>query len=388
MALPLTYTFRNLMVRWKVTLLAIVGICLVVMVLMALLSVASGFQVTLRATGSPQNAIVVQQGADAELSSSVSTDHVNLIAVDSRVARAADGTPLASPEFITIIALPRRADGVLANVTVRAVTPRAFAVRNGVTIVQGRAFRPGLYEIIVGKRTAERMQGLDLGSQVSLMRPTFEVVGVFTADGSSFESEIWGDLGAMGSAFNRAGEQSSLTVRLTDSAVLTDFNRDLKANPQFQLEAKEERRYYEDQAGPFSSFLLGLAMFVTLVMGIGALFGAMNTMYAIVAARTREIGTLRALGFSRLSVLTAFVLESILVALIGGLLGGLAAFSLNGFGVSTFGPNMSEIAFAFRTTWNEWLAALGFTLTVGILGGALPALRAARLPITTALREG
>jgi putative ABC transport system permease protein len=177
-------------------------------------------------------------------------------------------------------------------------------------------------------------------------------------------------------------------VRLTDSAVLTDFNRDLKANPQFQLEAKEERRYYEDQAGPFSSFLLGLAMFVTLVMGIGALFGAMNTMYAIVAARTREIGTLRALGFSRLSVLTAFVLESILVALIGGLLGGLAAFSLNGFGVSTFGPNMSEIAFAFRTTWNEWLAALGFTLTVGILGGVLPALRAARLPITTALREG
>jgi putative ABC transport system permease protein len=376
------------MVRWKVTLLAIVGICLVVMVLMALLSVASGFQMTLRATGSPQNAIVVQQGADAELSSSVSTDHVNLIAVDSRVARAADGTPLASPEFITIVALPRRADGVLANVTVRAVTPRAFAVRNGVTIVQGRAFRPGLYEIIVGKRTAERMQGLDLGSQVSLMRPTFEVVGVFTADGSSFESEIWGDLGAMGSAFNRAGEQSSLTVRLTDSAVLADFNRDLKANPEFQLEAKEERRYYEDQAGPFSSFLLGLAMFVTLVMGIGALFGAMNTMYAIVAARTREIGTLRALGFSRLSVLTAFVLESILVALIGGLLGGLAAFSLNGFGVSTFGPNMSEIAFAFRTTWNEWLAALGFTLTVGILGGALPALRAARLPITTALREG
>jgi len=388
MALPLTYTFRNLMVRWKVTLLAIVGICLVVMVLMALLSVASGFQMTLRATGSPQNAIVVQQGADAELSSSVSTDHVNLITVDSRVARAADGTPLASPEFITIVALPRRADGVLANVTVRAVTPRAFAVRNGVTIVQGRAFRPGLYEIIVGKRTAERMQGLDLGSQVSLMRPTFEVVGVFTADGSSFESEIWGDLGAMGSAFNRAGEQSSLTVRLTDSAVLTDFNRDLKANPQFQLEAKEERRYYEDQAGPFSSFLLGLAMFVTLGMGIGALFGAMNPMYAIVAARTREIGTLRALGFSRLSVLTAFVLESILVALIGGLLGGLAAFSLNGFGVSTFGPNMSEIAFAFRTTWNEWLAALGFTLTVGILGGVLPALRAARLPITTALREG
>ncbi|HXB57668.1 MAG TPA: ABC transporter permease [Vicinamibacteria bacterium] len=388
MALPLTYTFRNLIVRWKVTLLAVVGICLVVMVLMALLSVASGFQMTLRATGSPQNAIVVQQGSTAELASSLSTDHVNLIAVDSRVARAADGGPLASPEFVTIVALPRRADGVLANVTVRAVTPRAFAVRNGVSIVQGRAFRPGLYEVIVGKRTAERMRGLDLGSHVSLMRPTFEVVGVFTAEDSSFESEIWGDLGAMGSAFNRAGEQSSLTLRLTDPNALAAFNQDLKANPQFQLEAKEERRYYEDQAGPFSSFLIGLAIFVSVVMGIGALFGAMNTMYAIVAARTREIGTLRALGFSRLSVLTAFVMESILVALIGGVLGGLLAFSLDGFGVSTFGPNMSEIAFAFRISRSDWLAALCFTLIVGVLGGFLPALRASRLPITAALREG
>ena len=288
---------------------------------------------------------------------------------------------------MTIVALPRREGGALANATVRAVTNKAFAVRNGITIVQGRSFRPGLYEIIVGKRTQERMRGVDLGSKISLMRRQFEVVGIFTADGSSFESEIWGDLDAMGSAFNRSGTQNSLTVRLADASTLAGFNRDLKANPRFQLEAKQERQYYADQAGAFSSFLLGLAIFVSVVMGVGALFGAMNTMYAIVAARTREIGTLRALGFSRLSILATFVLESTSLALVGGLLGCLIALSFNGFGAATFGPNMSEIAFAFRITPRDLLAALMFTLTMGIMGGLLPALRAARLPITSALRE-
>src|SRR5205085_7375918 len=210
---------------------------------------------------------------------------------------------------------------------------------------------------------------------------------IFTADGSSFESEIWGDLDAMGSAFNRSGTQNSLTVRLADASTLGGFNRDLKANPRFQLEAKQERQYYADQAGAFSSFLLGLAIFVSVVMGVGALFGAMNTMYAIVAARTREIGTLRALGFSRLSILATFVMESTSLALVGGLLGCLIALSFNGFGAATFGPNMSEIAFAFRITPRDLLAALMFTLTMGIMGGLLPALRAARLPITSALRE-
>src|SRR5437588_10766868 len=387
MALPLTYNFRNLRVRWKVTLLAIVGIGLVVVVFVALLSMASGFQIALRSTGSEQNAIVVQQGSTAELSSSVSSEQANLIADDPRVARAQDGSSLASPEFVTIVALPHRIDGALVNVTLRAVTPKAFAVRNGITMVQGRSFRPGLYEIIVGKRAQERMRGLDLGSKVNLMRRDFEVVGVFTAEGSSFESEIWGDLEAMGSAFNRAGAQNSLTLRLADPGGLAGFNRDLRANPRFQLEAKQERQFYEDQAGPFSRFLLALAIFVSIVMGIGALFGAMNTMYAIVAARTREIGTLRALGFSRLNILATFVLESTSLALVGGLLGCLIALSFNGFGAATFGPNMSEIAFAFRITPRDLLAALMFTLSMGILGGLLPALRAARLPITSALRE-
>lgn len=387
MALPLTYNFRSLLVRWKLTLLAIFGIGLVVLVMMVLLSMASGFRMALRSTGTEQNAIVVQKGASAELGSSLSSEDANVIADDPRVAHAADGSPLASPELVSIVAVPRRSDGALANLTVRAVTAKAFAVRSGVTLVQGRAFKPGLYEIIVGKRAAERMRGLAIRSKVSLMRREFEVVGIFTANGSSFESEIWGDLSAMSSAFNRAGSQNSLTVRLADPGALPVFNSDLKSNPRFQLEAKQERRYYEDQAGPFSSFLIGLAIFVSVVMGIGALFGAMNTMYAIVASRSREIGTLRALGFSRLSVLTAFVLESTALALVAASAACLISLTLNGFSAATFGPNMSEISFAFRITRNELLAAFIFALATGILGGLLPAVRAARLPIAGALRE-
>jgi ABC-type antimicrobial peptide transport system permease subunit len=386
-ALPLKYNCRNLLVRWKTTLLAILGIGLVAIVLVALLSLASGFRTALRATGSPDNAIVIQQGSTAESTSSLSTDQVGSIAVDSRIAHGADGSPLASPEFVTIISFPRRRDGALMNVVVRAVTPRAFAVRNGVTLVQGRPFRSGLDEVIVGKRTAERMRGLEPGRRVAIMRHDFEVVGIFAAEGSSFESEVWGDLDAMGSAFKRTGTQSSLTVRLSDPRSLAAFDRDLRGDPRFQLEAKEERGYYEDQAGPFSRFLLGLALFVSVVMGVGALFGAMNTMYAIVAARTREIGTLRALGFSRSSILVAFLLESVFLALIGGGLGCLVGLTLDGFGVSTFGPSMNDVAFAFRVTGADLLAALSFALSMGLLGGLLPAFRAGRLPITTALRS-
>lgn len=387
MALPLNYTVRNLRVRWKVSLLAVLGIGLVVIVLVALLSMASGFQTALRSTGSEQNAIVVQQGATAELSSGISSENADLISVDPRVARSPDGAPLASPELVTIMALQRRDGGALANVTVRGVTPRAFEVRNGITIVEGRAFKPGLYEIIAGKRSQERMRGLELGSTISLMRREFRVVGVFTADGSAFESEVWGDLNAMASAFNRAGTHNSLTVRLADPGTLESFNRDIKANPRLQLEAKQERTYYENQAGSFARFLLGLAIFVSIVMGIGALFGAMNTMYAIVAARTREIATLRALGFSRLSILAAFVMESLFLALVGALLGCAIAFAFNGVRTATFGPNMSEVSFAFRITLLDLAAGLAFSVITGVLGGALPALRAARLPIASALRE-
>lgn len=387
MALPITYNVRNLFIRWKVTLLAIFGIGLVVIVFVALLSMASGFQLALSSTGSTQNAIVTQQGSASELTSGFTTEQANLISVDSRVARGKDGKPLASPEMVIVVNLPSRKTGLPTNVTVRAVTQRAFQVRNEIKIVQGRNFTPGLYEIVAGKRIQERINGLEVGSKTKIQKREFTVVGLFTADNSSFESEIWGDLDAMGPAFNRGGGQNSLTVRLADPKSLDTFNADIKANPQFQLQMKQERQYYEDQAGPVSKALLGLAIFVSVVMGIGAVFGAMNTMYAIVAARTREIGTLRALGFSRFSILFAFVLEAVFLALVGGLIGCLLAFPVNGLTAGTGGPNFSELAFAFAITPKDLLAGLIFAVTMGIIGGLLPAFRAAKLPITTALRE-
>lgn len=387
MALPVTYNVRNLFVRWKVTLLAIFGIGLVVIVFLALLSMVSGFRLALSSTGSTRNAIVTLQGSTAELTSALTLEQANLISVDSRVARSNDGKPLASPEIVIVMNLPKRETELETNVTVRAVKQQAFEVRNEIKIVEGRNFKPGLYEIIAGKRIQERVSGLDLGSKVNIMDHDFTVVGLFTADNSSFESEVWGDFDAMGPAFNRSGSASSLTVRLADPRTLDEFNIWIKGNPQLQLEMKQERQYYEDQAGPVSKSLLGLAIFVSIVMGIGAVFGAMNTMYAIVAARTREIGTLRALGFSRFSILFTFVLEALFLAMIGGLIGCLLAFPVNGLSAGTGGPNFSELAFAFRITPADLGAGLAFALIMGIIGGLLPAFRAAKLPITTALRE-
>jgi ABC-type lipoprotein release transport system permease subunit len=388
MALPISYNIRNLVVRWKVTLLAIIGVGLVVTVFVILLSMSSGFRLALRATGRTDNGIVVQRGSGSELSSWFTHEQANSITADPRIAHGSDGQPLVSPELVIVANMPKRGTGQPTNVTVRAVTQKAFQVRTGVKVVQGRNFTPGLQEVIVGQRIYERMQGLDVGAKISIQKNVFTVVGTFTAEDGSFESEIWGDFDAMRTAFRRRDGQNSLTVRLVDPKTLPKFNEDVKADPRMQVEMIQERKYYEDQAGVISKALLGLAGFVSFVMGIGAVFGAMNTMYAIVAARTREIGTLRALGFSRFSILFAFVLEAIFLALMGGVLGCLLAFPMNGFTSGTgFTASFSEIAFAFHITPMNLAQGLIFAAIMGIIGGLLPAFRAAKLPITTALRE-
>jgi putative ABC transport system permease protein len=387
MALPITYSLRSLGVRWKSTLLATIGIGLVVAVFVGLLSMASGFRLALRASGSPENAIVLEKGALSELGSSFSKAAGDWVADDPRIARGEDGTPLVSPELVAVVALPKRSDGELTNLGVRGVTPAAFKVRTGLTVVDGRRARPGLFEVIVGKQAQNRIRGLQIGSRILLMKREFEVVGVFSAEGSSFESEILGDFDAMASAFNRAGTENSLTVRLADSSVLPAFNRELEANLQYPLTMTNEREYYEDEAGPLIGFLRGLAAFVGVVMGIGAIFAAMNTMYAIVANRTREVGTLRALGFSRSSVLIAFVLEGLFLAVAGGVLGCLLSFLINGMSASTT-AGMGEISFAFQVTAADLGYGLLFAATMGVIGSLLPAARAARLPIISALRQG
>jgi putative ABC transport system permease protein len=387
MALPISYNVRNVIVRWKVTLLALAGISLVVGVLIALTAMANGFSKALAATGSADNAIVTQRGSASELSSGMSRDNASMIAVDARVKRDAQGRPMASPEMIIVAALPKRGEKTEVNVTVRGVHPMAFSVRQNVKITEGRQFTPGLYELIVGKKAADRYQGLEVGGSIKLQRKTWRVVGIYTSEGSGFESEIWGDYDALAPVFNRAGGYQSLTLRLADPSALEAFNTELKANPNMQLQMASELQYYAGQAGQTANVLTGLALFVGVIMGIGAVFGAMNTMYALVSARTREIGTLRALGFSRISILSSFMIESAFLALVGGLLGSILALPINTLSGATGGANFSQIAFDFRVS-PAWLGiAVAGAVLMGLVGGLLPAWRAARTPITAALRD-
>ena len=388
MALPLSYNIRNLRQRWKVTLLAIFGIGLVVAVFVTLLAMENGFRIALRSTGSPLNGIVTQRGSMSELTSWINIGDANVIMVDPRVARDSAGKPMASCEVVILTTRPRRSDNQPANITFRGVSPEGFKVRSNVKIVEGRNFTPGLYEAIVGKKIADRVTGLNIGDTFSVKKHDFKIVGLFTADGSSFESEIWGDYDAMAPAIDRNGGCESLTLRLSNPATLAAFDKEVRANPRVQLQIDSEPKYYENLAGPTAAALLGLAGFVAVVMGIGAVFGAMNTMYAIVSQRTREIGTLRALGFSRVSILLSFVLESVLLALIGGILGCLVAFTMNGYTAGTGQTaSFSELAFAFKITPPVLVFGLVFAVLMGFVGGLLPAFRAARMPITRALRE-
>jgi putative ABC transport system permease protein len=386
MALPLSYNVRNVRQRWQVTLLAIFGIALVVTVFVFLTAMSSGFRLALRATGRTDNAIIVQRGSNSELTSGIDRGKASVFMVDSRIARGTDGQPQASGEILIVANLKRKADGADVNVSVRGVTPKAMEVRSGIKVVQGRPLTPGLDEVIVGERAADRF-GLAIGSFVKIQKRDWKIVGIFTAEGSGFESEIWGDLNVMAGPMRREGGYQVVVVRLADPSTLEAFRKTLEDDPQLQVSVTEERAYYEAQAGGVASALMGLSVFVAVVMGTGAVFGAMNTMYAIVAARTREIGTLRALGFSRRSVLFSFVTESVFLAFIGGLLGCVLALPANGVTSATNGANFSELAFAFRITPFALGIGVAFALVMGLLGGLLPAFRAARMPITSALRE-
>jgi len=387
MALPLSYNVRSLYVRGRVTLLAIGGIALVVAVLIVLTAMAAGFRLALQSSGSPQNAIITQRGSTSEITSGIPRDAINTIVVDDRIARGANGAPLASPELVVVASMRRKDDGADVNVVIRGVTPIAFDVRDHVVITEGRRFTPGLYEVIVGRKLFDRMQGMGLGRTIRMQRREWTIVGVFEARGSGFESEVWGDKDAMGPAFGRGAGAQTLTVRMRDPADIPAFDAELRRNPRMQVQAIQERLYYEQQSAGVAGPLLALAVFVALVMGVGAVFGAMNTMYAIVAARTREIGTLRALGFSRLAILTAFVIESTCLAVVGGALGCLIALPADGISSAAGGANFAEVAFAFRITPPAIVVGMTLAVLMGIAGGLLPSLRAARVPITTALRE-
>lgn len=388
MALPLSYNVRNVRQRWKVTVLAVGGIALVVAVFITLIALYNGFRTALASTGTMANAIFVQRGSQSELTSGIGRNNTEYLSVDDRVARDERGRPLASPELVVAATLPRKGSAMDGSVQLRGVTPLAFVVRQGLVMVAGREPTPGLTEIIVGQRLLDRFEGVELGDSVRIKRRDWRVVGIFSAQGSSFESEIWGDADVMAAAFNRVGGYQSLTVRMADPSAITAWNEEIQRNPRLQLQVKPERQYYDEQAGPVGAALLGLALFVAVVMGIGAVFGAMNTMYAVVAQRTREIATLRALGFRRRSILVSFLIESMLIAVVAGAAGCGAGLLANWLPTAATGNvTFSELAFAFTVTPRSLAIGMGFALVMGFVGGLLPAVRAALLPITRALRE-
>jgi putative ABC transport system permease protein len=351
------------------------------------LAIAQGFRATLVASGSPDNAIILRKSSTAETTSAVMRPDLPIVESLPQVARGSDGRPLSSAELLTIIALPRVTDSQPANVPVRGVGPRAFDVRETLTFAEGRRFAPGTREINVGRLAVGRFQGLALGSDVKFGSTTWKVVGVFTANDAAFESEIWGDIDLMMPAFQRNGYQS-VTVKLADRSMFDSFEAAIKGDPRLYLQSKRETDYYAEQSQAMTTVIRVFGTFVTLILSIGAMFGAMNTMYAAVAYRTREIGTLRALGFSQFRIVTAFLAESIALALVGGVIGCILALPVHGLSTGTTNfSSFTEVAFKFRITPALMVGGLVFSAVMGAVGGLLPALRAARIPVARALRE-
>jgi len=382
-----SYNLRSMVVRKGTAAMTALGIAMVVAVFVMTLAIAQGFRATLVASGSSDNAIVLRKSATSENLSSVLKPEFSLIETLPQIARDGAGRALASAEMLVIIALPRITNNDPANVPLRGVGERAFAIRESLKIVEGRRFTPGMREINVGRLAVGRFKGLGLGSDVKITGSPWKVVGVFTADDAAFESEIWGDVDQMLPAFQRADYQSA-TVKLTDPSAFASFQTAIAADPRFDFKVQRERDYYAEQSQIMTTIIRVFGTFVTLILSIGAVFGAMNTMYAAVAYRTREIGTLRALGFSRLRIVTAFMAESIVLAFLGGVIG--CMLSLPVHGLSTGTTNMasfSEVAFKFRITPALLAGGLLFAGLMGAAGGLLPAIRAARIPVARALRE-
>ena len=386
MALPLKYNIRNLTVRKGTTLATASSVGLTVAVFLMVMALARGIDMTLESSGEPLNLIVLRNGSTAELSSNVSRENLDTIKFLDGVAREGD-QPLAAPELVTLIYRARKGQTQGSNVTIRGVAPASTTLRSGFRMLEGRMFQPGLAEAVVSRRIAERFQAFDVGDKFRVQGTDFAVVGLFEAGGKAFESEVWVDVTTLGNATNRDA-YSSVLLRAADAEALSALSKRISDDQRLQLKAVAERTWYEDQQGVTSGLIKGLGVFIAIIMAIGAGFAGMNTMYAAVANRTREIGTLRVLGFSRTSILFSFVLESVAIALVGVAFGVLLALPLNfvSTGTSNF-QTFSEIAFNFRVTPGLVLAALIFGVGVGLFGSLLPSLRASRFKIVDALRD-
>jgi len=385
MALPLKYNLRNIIVRKGSTLATAFTIGLTVAVFLLVLALARGIDMTLSTSGEPLNMIVMREGSTAELNSSISRENFKDLMYLDGVEREGD-QPLATGEIITLIYKARKGMTQGANVTVRGVGPMSFKLRTGFKTVAGRIFQPGLTEAVVSKRISERFQGLEVGDKFRIQTTDYTVVGLFDSAGKAFESEIWVDINSLSSTTKR-NDYSSALLRVKDQNALSALTKRITDDPKLHLKGLSERTFYEDQQGQASMSLKILAGFISFIMAVGAGFAGMNTMYAAVARRTKEIGTLRVLGFSRLSILVAFLLESISIAVIGAAIGIVLALPLNFVSTGTSNwVTFSEIAFNFKVTPDLMLSALIFGAVIGFVGSLLPSIRASRFKIVDALR--
>jgi len=388
MAIPIVYNLRSMRARWVSAIVAVVGIAGTVAVFCAMLALARGFRATLVSSGSPQNALIRRAGSSAELDGSVALDQVKVIEDAPGIARE-NGQPLVSPEAVVIAGFNLKSTGTNANVQVRGVSQETLKVRPNIKIIEGRFFQPGLAELVIGKNVASTYENLEYGKPINFGGQIWNVVGVFDAGGSAFDSEVWADSRVLNQVYKRPENlYQSVTVRLDSPAAFNQLKDSLTSDPKLTVEVDRELDYYARQSQVLTTLITVLGGLVAVIMGIGAVIGALNTMYSAVSERSREIATMRAIGFAGRSIAISFVFEALVIALIGGIIGCIFVLPLNGFTTGTMNmQTFSHMAFAFKVTPALLFAGIVFALLMGLVGGVPPAIRAARRPIALALRE-
>lgn len=385
----LGFGLRTLPSRLGSAAAAVVGIAGVVAVLVGVLSIGEGFRRVMVVAGSPDSVVVLRSGADSEMSSVMARTDADVLREAPGVARANDKA-LVSPELFVVVDMPKRSTNTRANVPLRGVTPEAFLLRPEVKIVDGRAFEWGRNEVIVGRSAQSQFGNTDIGSNLAFGQNTWKVVGIFEANGAISESELWADANVVAPAYRRGSTFNVAQVKLASAGSFSTFKDTLTKDPRVNFRIQRETEYYAGQSRALRGLVTGLAVIVCTLMGLGALFGALNTMYTAVSARAREIATLEALGFGALAVMISVLAEALLLAAIGGVLGAaLAYFAFDGYKAATLNwQTFSQVAFAFDVTPQLMISAIEYALVIGLLGGLFPAIRAARLPVAIALREG
>jgi putative ABC transport system permease protein len=386
-AIPVVYNLRSVKARWTSAIVAVLGIAGTVGVFVAMLSLARGFRATLVSSGSEDNAIIMRAGATSEMTGGVYIDAVKIIQDAPGIARGAGG-PLVTPEVVLVAPIPLRSTGTDANVQIRGVSKNVLEIRNKIKIVEGRMFRPGLAEVIVGKNANISYAGLTVGNTISLGTLKWKVVGVFDAGGSAFDSEVWCDGHLLGPAYNRPDTFfQSVTVHLSSPEALQQLKDSVTSDPRLNVDVSREIDYYSKQSTRLTRLITVLGGLVAGIMAVGAVFGALNTMYSAVSERGREIATMRALGFGGPSVVFSFVIEALLISFVGGLLGCIAVLPLNGLTTGAMNlQTFSHMAFGFKITSELLIKGVVFALFMGLIGGVPPAIRAARRPVAQALR--